>query len=61
MIGQTLSHYKITAALAAGIAAFLIVGLYVTSKDPLFLALTGIVGLGMLLTAAGILTDRRRS
>jgi len=45
----------------AGIAAFLIVGLYVTSKDPLFLVLTGIVGLGMLLTAAEVLTDRRRS
>ena len=28
-------------------------------RDPLFLVLTGIVGLGMLLTTAGILTDRR--
>lgn len=38
-----------------------LVGLYVTSKDPLFLVLTGIVGLGMLLTGAGLLTDRRKS
>ena len=38
-----------------------LVGLYLTSKDPLFLVLTGIVGLGMLLTATGLLTDRRRS
>lgn len=36
-----------------------LVGLYATSKDPLFLVLTGIVGLGMILTAAGIVTDRR--
>ena len=38
-----------------------LVGLYVTSKDPLFLVLTGIVGLGMVFTAAGLVTDRRRS
>ena len=37
-----------------------LVGLYLTSHDPLFLVLTGIVGLGMLLTGAGLLTDRWR-
>jgi len=36
-----------------------IVGLYLESRDPLFLVLTGIVGLGMLLTALGFLSDRR--
>ncbi len=38
-----------------------IVELYLESRDPLFLVLTGIVGLGMLLTTAGFLTDRRAS
>jgi hypothetical protein len=37
------------------------VALYVASRDPLFLVLTGIVGLGMLLTATGLLADRRAS
>lgn len=37
------------------------VGLYVASRDPLFLVLTGIVGLGMALTATGFLADRRAS
>ena len=36
-----------------------IVALYVESGDPLFLVLTAIVGLGMLLTTAGLLSDRR--
>jgi uncharacterized protein YjeT (DUF2065 family) len=35
------------------------VPLYVASRDPLFLVLTGIVGLGMVLTATGLLADRR--
>ncbi|HSB60164.1 MAG TPA: hypothetical protein VLI67_00495 [Vicinamibacteria bacterium] len=37
-----------------------IVGLYLESGDPLFLVLTGIVGLGMLLTTVGFVSDRRR-
>ena len=37
------------------------VALYVTSRDPLFLVLTGIVGLGMMLTTTGLLADRRAS
>ncbi len=37
------------------------VELYLESRDPLFLVFTGIVGLGMLLTTAGFLTDRRAS
>lgn len=36
-----------------------IVGLYFESGDPLFLVLTGIVGLGMLLTTLGFISDRR--
>ncbi len=36
-----------------------LVPLYVVSRDPLFLVLTGIVGLGMVLSAAGLLADRR--
>ena len=36
-----------------------IVALYVESGDPLFLVLTAIVGLGMVLTTAGLLSDRR--
>ena len=36
-----------------------IVALYVESGDRLFLVLTAIVGLGMLLTTAGLLSDRR--
>jgi uncharacterized protein YjeT (DUF2065 family) len=39
----------------------MIVGLYFESRDPLFLVLSGIVALGMLLTTAGLLTDRRAS
>ncbi len=35
------------------------VALYVSSRDPLFLVLTAIVGLGMALTATGFLADRR--
>ncbi len=35
------------------------VAMYSASHDPLFLVLTGIVGLGMLLTATGLLADRR--
>ena len=35
--------------------------LYFASRDRLFLVLTGIVGLGMLLTATGLLADRRAS
>ena len=37
------------------------VALYVTSRDPLFLVLTGIVGVGMILTTTGLLADRRAS
>jgi len=36
-----------------------LVPLYVASRDPLFLVLTGIVGLGMVLTATGLVADRR--
>jgi uncharacterized protein YjeT (DUF2065 family) len=36
-----------------------IVGLYLESRDPLFLVLTGIVGLGMVLTTLGFASDRR--
>jgi hypothetical protein len=35
-----------------------LVWLYADSQDPLFLVLTGIVGFGMLLTGAGLLSDR---
>ena len=52
--------YPTTLVVRVVILAVLI-GLYLTSRDPLFLVLTGIVGLGMALTAAGLLTDRRRS
>ncbi len=38
-----------------------LVPLYFATRDPLFLVLTGIVGLGMLLTATGLLADRRAS
>ena len=37
------------------------VPLYLASRDPLFLVLTAIVGLGMVLTATGLLADRRAS
>jgi uncharacterized protein YjeT (DUF2065 family) len=37
------------------------VPLYLASRDPLFLVLTAIVGLGMVLTATGLLADRRTS
>ncbi len=36
-------------------------GSYTPSRDPLFLVLTAIVGLGMVLTATGLLADRRAS
>ena len=35
-----------------------IIAAYVESGDPMFLTLTGIVGLGMALTAIGLFTDR---
>ncbi len=37
------------------------VPLYVASRDPLFLVLSGIVARGMILTTAGLLADRRAS
>ncbi len=36
-----------------------IVWLYVKSRDPLFLTLSGIVAFGMLFTGAGLLSNRR--
>lgn len=36
-----------------------IVWTYTSTRDPLFLVLSGIVGLGMLLTASGLLADSR--
>ncbi len=36
-----------------------LLGLYVYSRDPLFLSLLGIVGLGFVLTFASFLSDRR--
>lgn len=36
-----------------------IVGLYFESRDPLFVVLAGIVGLGMVLTGTALLADRR--
>ena len=38
-----------------------LVALYGASRDPLFLVLTGIIGLGMVFTTAGLLADRRIS
>lgn len=52
------SLYRTTLAVRVVLVATL-VALYGTSHDPLFLVLTGIVGLGMLLTATGLLADRR--
>jgi uncharacterized protein YjeT (DUF2065 family) len=37
------------------------VGLYVSSSDPMFLSLIGIVGLGFVLTLTGFLLDRREA
>lgn len=34
------------------------IGLYIASRDPVFLSLAAIVGLGMALTSAGVLLDR---
>jgi uncharacterized protein YjeT (DUF2065 family) len=36
------------------------VGIYLETRDPLFLALTAIIAFGMTLTVAGMLVDRRR-
>lgn len=38
-----------------------ILWLYTKSSDPLFLTLAGIVGLGMVFTGLGLVTDRRAS
>jgi hypothetical protein len=38
-----------------------IVWLYLESRDVLFLTLTGVVGLGMMLTLSGLVMDRGRS
>lgn len=63
VVVQIVRHRVETMYSATLMARTLLVGttvtLYFQSGDPLFLVLTGIVGLGMLLTTFGFLSDRR--
>ncbi len=63
LVAQIVRHrvealYPTTLAVRVVLVATM-VALYGASRDPLFLVLTGIVGLGMVLTATGLLADRR--
>ena len=65
LVAQIVRHrvevlYQTTLVVRVVLIATLI-SLYVPSRDPLFLVLTGIVGLGMILTTTGLLADRRAS
>jgi uncharacterized protein YjeT (DUF2065 family) len=62
LIAQIVRHraeplYRFTLVVRTVLVATM-VGLYLTSHDPLFLVLAAIVGLGMLLTTIGLLKDR---
>lgn len=63
LVAQIMRHrvealYPTTLVVRVVLVATL-VALYVASRDPLFLVLTGIVGLGMALTTTGFVVDRR--
>lgn len=65
LVAQIVRHrvealYATTLIVRVVLAATLVAA-YLASRDPLFLVLTGIVGLGMILTATGFLADRRAS
>lgn len=48
-----------TTLVVRGVLLATIVALYLQSRDPLFLSLAGIVGLGMLLTGIALVADGR--
>ena len=63
LVAQIMRHrvealYPTTLVVRVVLVATL-VALYAASRDPLFLVLTGIVGLGMALTTTGFVVDRR--
>lgn len=49
-----------TTLLARSVILICLFGLYLYARDPLFLTLVAIVGLGFILTGASYLLDRRR-
>jgi len=49
-----------TTLIARSVILICLVGLYLYARDPLFLTLVAIVGLGFVLTGASHLQDRRR-
>jgi uncharacterized membrane protein YoaK (UPF0700 family) len=50
-----------TTLVVRGLILTVLAGLFVATRDPFFLVLLGIVGLGVLLTGASYLLDRRGS
>jgi hypothetical protein len=50
-----------TTLVVRGLILTVLAGLFVATRDPFFLVLIGIVGLGVLLTGASYLLDRRGS
>jgi hypothetical protein len=54
-----LSQLYTTTLMVRGLILLVLVWLYVSTSDPLFLVLFGIVGLGVVLTGTSYLLDRR--
>ncbi|MGH2621768.1 MAG: hypothetical protein ACRDHG_14535 [Anaerolineales bacterium] len=50
-----------TTLIARSVILVCLVGIYIYARDPLFISLLGIVGLGFVLTGASYLMDRRSS
>ena len=64
VVSQIVRHrveilYPATVVVRSGILAF-VIWLYFLSSDPLFLAVAGVVGLGVLMTGIACLTERSR-
>ena len=65
VIAQIIRHeVEVLYATTLIVRTFIVValaGLFIYSRDPLFIALVVVVGLGMVLTGAGFVSDRRAS
>ncbi len=57
---QVVPLYTTTLAVRS-VIVLVLAGLFVYSRDPLFISLLVVVGIGMILTGTGYLTDRRRT
>lgn len=65
LIAQIIRHrlevLYTTTLVARALILSVLVGLYVYARDPFFLVLTGIVGLGVIFTGMSYLIDRREA